>query len=148
MPNAALQQSGLSTKYNFCRYCGAQPLDVGKSVCSATCRAGLQRMASRLPMGEKSPWPVPRPTPRGRQPGPPPPPHKRQSERNKVVSDGLCAICKAPPGKRKLHFDHCHATGALRQMLCHSCNVGLGFFRDNPSLLREAATYIERHRPA
>ena len=42
--------------------------------------------------------------------------------------------------------DHCHATGKVRGLLCHPCNAGLGFYRDDPRLMREAAAYIERSR--
>lgn len=65
---------------------------------------------------------------------------------------GLCAICGNPPkpdGVRaasKLHVDHDHATGQLRELLCLNCNNGIGRFRDAPALLRAAADYIERHR--
>ena len=63
---------------------------------------------------------------------------------------GRCAICrKRPRGKspamRKLHVDHCHATGKRRELLCVPCNRGLGYFHDNPKDLRAAADYLERH---
>lgn len=54
--------------------------------------------------------------------------------------NGLCAIC-ATPG-RCLVLDHCHSSGRLRAMLCHTCNSGLGLFRDQPHLLRAAADYL------
>lgn len=65
---------------------------------------------------------------------------------------GLCAICGNPPkpdGVRaasRLHADHDHVTGRVRELLCNSCNNGLGRFKDDPALLRAAAEYIERHR--
>lgn len=60
---------------------------------------------------------------------------------------GLCALCGKPnPGKRKLAVDHCHATGVVRALLCSPCNTGLGYFRDDVSLLRAAAGYLEKHQ--
>lgn len=66
---------------------------------------------------------------------------------------GCCAICRAtePGGKsNQWHLDHDHryATNdrrGHRDILCHSCNVSLGGFRDSPGLLRAAAEYVERH---
>jgi recombination endonuclease VII len=55
-----------------------------------------------------------------------------------------CAICAAPPGKRDLHLDHDHSSGVVRGLLCHSCNVGLGFFKDNQVLLEKAIAYLAR----
>lgn len=56
-----------------------------------------------------------------------------------------CGICKAdlsqvPP--RHVHADHDHATGAPRGVLCHHCNVGLGYFRDSCERLRAALAYL------
>lgn len=50
-----------------------------------------------------------------------------------------CAICGA---ECDLVIDHCHSTGASRGRLCHHCNKGLGFFRDDPDLLRAAIAYL------
>jgi len=57
-----------------------------------------------------------------------------------------CSICRSRLTKRTSHVDHCHSTGVVRSVLCNTCNPGLGFFRDDPRLLRRAATYIEKHR--
>lgn len=60
-----------------------------------------------------------------------------------------CAICKTPHidenGKR-LFIDHNHTLGltAVRGLLCGPCNMGLGSFKDSPTILRAAAKYLER----
>ena len=61
------------------------------------------------------------------------------------ANNGLCAICGSPPGKRKLQLDHCHASGKLRGLLCHSCNVGLGSFKDDKEVMLRAIRYLEEH---
>src|SRR5262245_10090595 len=55
-----------------------------------------------------------------------------------------CAICKRS-GVR-LYIDHCHVTRIVRRLLCGKCNSGLGFFGDDPVLLRAAADYLEEAR--
>lgn len=57
-----------------------------------------------------------------------------------------CAICKEyiELWSKNTHIDHNHETGRVRGLLCLSCNTGLGHFKDNPNLLREAAAYLER----
>ncbi len=57
--------------------------------------------------------------------------------------NGKCAICREKPEGQTLCVDHCHATGKIRGLLCRSCNVGLGNFRDDPRLLRAAIAYLE-----
>lgn len=42
--------------------------------------------------------------------------------------NGVCAICGKPPGKRRLHIDHCHQTELIRGLLCTGCNTRLGWF--------------------
>lgn len=56
---------------------------------------------------------------------------------------GGCAICgKRPERVASLHLDHCHETGAIRGILCLSCNQGIGQFGDDPGLLDAAAGYL------
>ena len=59
---------------------------------------------------------------------------------------GRCALCDrhASEFDKSLAADHCHASGAKRQLLCRNCNVALGQFRDDAALLRRAADYIEK----
>ncbi len=66
-------------------------------------------------------------------------------EKMETAQGGRCAICKKEPTGRRLGVDHNHQTGAVRALLCRACNVGIGYFADSPTLLREAAAYIEKH---
>ena len=64
-----------------------------------------------------------------------------------AMQNGGCAICGAcTPGSRtkRFHVDHCHSTGRVRGLLCHLCNRMLGLSRDDTSILRAAAAYLER----
>jgi hypothetical protein len=65
---------------------------------------------------------------------------------------GGCAICGRPdPGiswGKNLHVDHCHKTGAVRGLLCQSCNTSIGRFGDDPEMLRKAIAYLERSAPS
>jgi hypothetical protein len=58
-----------------------------------------------------------------------------------------CRVCGHPQGKYKLHRDHCHATGKQRDLLCHGCNLALGFIKDDPETARALADYLEMHAP-
>lgn len=59
--------------------------------------------------------------------------------------EGCCAICKTLPNERKLHVDHCHTTGKVRQLLCSGCNTAIGALKEDPEIIRAAAAYVERH---
>lgn len=63
--------------------------------------------------------------------------------------DGLCAICAEPHSSgqgERLHVDHDHETGAVRALLCHSCNIGLGCFKDDTDRMMRAIAYLKHHR--
>lgn len=58
--------------------------------------------------------------------------------------DGRCAICFALPSPdAPLYVDHCHSTGAVRGLLCHPCNAGIGFLGDDPNRMTSAIRYLE-----
>lgn len=53
----------------------------------------------------------------------------------------VCMICEEECW-RALAIDHCHKKNIVRGFLCSACNSGLGYFRDNPKLLKKAAEYV------
>ena len=59
-----------------------------------------------------------------------------------------CAICGSKDTKIKkskyFSVDHDHKNGEVRGLLCHHCNVGLGHFQDNPTILFKAVDYLMR----
>lgn len=69
---------------------------------------------------------------------------------------GLCAICGNPESavkvrsqeKKWLSVDHDHVTGKIRELLCSSCNGGMGQLGDSIDLLRKVIAYLERHSAA
>lgn len=57
--------------------------------------------------------------------------------------NGMCSICKRTS---KLHVDHCHRSGKVRELLCGPCNNALGLFQDDASVLHLAIAYIQKWR--
>lgn len=65
-----------------------------------------------------------------------------------LSQDNSCPICKkefsfGEFGPDSPVVDHCHTGGHVRGIICNECNRGLGYFRDNPNALRNAASYLE-----
>lgn len=58
---------------------------------------------------------------------------------------GVCDICHQP-FNGKPHLDHDHATGRVRGLLCHGCNLGIGLLGDDPVRLESALEYLLVHR--
>lgn len=63
--------------------------------------------------------------------------------------NNCCAICKTknPSNKRKqtkyFCVDHCHKTGAVRGLLCSTCNSALGLLQDNTDIILSAFNYLD-----
>lgn len=65
---------------------------------------------------------------------------------------GGCAICGATPTPAEvLHVDHDHACcpsrkkscgKCVRGLLCSRCNLMIGYAKDDPTVLRQAVTYL------
>lgn len=58
---------------------------------------------------------------------------------------GRCGICDELVPADGINIDHCHSTGRIRAILCRSCNLALGFFKDDPGRMERAAEYIREH---
>lgn len=72
-----------------------------------------------------------------------------QIEARKSERDHRCDICRREckgDGVGALCVDHDHDTGAVRGMLCTSCNRGLGLFHDDERSLAAAISYLLAHR--
>jgi len=66
------------------------------------------------------------------------------------LAQPFCDLCRdlLPESSKHRHFDHDHATDKLRGVLCHSCNTGLGLFKDDPQRLIAAILYLSGGRNA
>ncbi|GAA0807266.1 endonuclease domain-containing protein [Spirilliplanes yamanashiensis] len=69
-----------------------------------------------------------------------------------VSQDGRCAICGEPETARgrggrprRLAVDHDRRTGAVRQLLCHRCNLITGAVAEHPALLDRVRDYLRGH---
>lgn len=67
-----------------------------------------------------------------------------QFTRQLIEQRGRCCICNHddPGGKGQWHIDHDHATGTLRGLLCHNCNLLLGHAKDSRTTLTNAISYL------
>ena len=70
----------------------------------------------------------------------------------KFEQNNKCSICKEEETRKgrggeicRLCIDHCHKTGKVRALLCHSCNTGIGKFKDDIVLLQKAIEYLKKH---
>lgn len=53
-----------------------------------------------------------------------------------------CAICDS---KDRLVIDHNHKTNTFRDVICHHCNMVLGFCKENISTLDKIKKYLKKH---
>lgn len=69
---------------------------------------------------------------------------RNQFNEMRIKQDFLCAICGRHESEshKGLHTDHCHQTKKIRGLLCSACNMGLGHFKDNVTLMTKAIKYL------
>lgn len=64
--------------------------------------------------------------------------------------NGQCALCPHQHVKgdqrKSLVVDHCHASGKIRGLLCHSCNRAIGLLKDDAERVQRAADYLRRNQ--
>jgi hypothetical protein len=61
---------------------------------------------------------------------------------------GVCAICgREPKPGKALHVDHNHETGAVRGLVCFSCNSALGNLHEDEQRISALLTYLIAHDP-
>jgi len=61
---------------------------------------------------------------------------------DRLMSNYECSICCAD---EDLVVDHNHDTGAVRGLLCHKCNLGIGHLDDSIERLEKALNYLKLH---
>ena len=60
----------------------------------------------------------------------------------------VCAVCGEPQRARHtklLCVDHNHETGQIRELLCHTCNVLLGYVEKDRSRVKKLVEYLKKH---
>lgn len=62
------------------------------------------------------------------------------------LQGGVCAICGGgpKPNRKRLDVDHDPLTSKIRGLLCGPCNRTIAQGRNNPTILRACADYLER----
>jgi hypothetical protein len=72
-------------------------------------------------------------------------------EFHKLIDDAgeFCPICgtKFEGVGAKMtapHIDHDHKNGKIRGIICSSCNLALGKFKDDPEIVEKAAAWLRR----
>jgi len=60
--------------------------------------------------------------------------------------NGCCAMCGRhwTNFSKRLHVDHNHITGKVRELLCVGCNMGLGFI-EKTGFVNMAKKYLKKH---
>jgi hypothetical protein len=69
----------------------------------------------------------------------------------RVLQNYCCVTCGKHEddcpnaGATALNVDHCHTSGAIRKLLCMSCNIALGKVEDSIVILENLIQYLKDH---
>jgi len=64
-----------------------------------------------------------------------------------LLQENKCIICDATfKNLRDACMDHCHKSKKVRDVLCRTCNSGLGHFKDSIQNLKSAIQYLIKHQ--
>ena len=69
----------------------------------------------------------------------------------KASQGGVCKLCGVDPTtdptkkSGSLCVDHCHKTKKIRGLLCRTCNMALGKFKESIPTLQNAIEYLQEH---
>lgn len=67
---------------------------------------------------------------------------RKLREANPPPPAGNCPICNNYT--KYWILDHCHFNNSFRGYICNSCNLGLGKFNDDMTLLKNAIEYLTK----
>lgn len=59
-----------------------------------------------------------------------------------IIQNNKCAICNE---EAKLHVDHNHNTGKVRELLCGNCNKAIGLLKEDINIIENVKKYLEKH---
>lgn len=63
------------------------------------------------------------------------------------IQENKCSICNNTFTNKNIPcVDHCHISKQVRSLLCKWCNRALGLFKDDPTICKMAAQYLEIHK--
>lgn len=70
-----------------------------------------------------------------------------EEEYDEMMSATHCPICgtefSLSKTRRKRNIDHCHKTGVVRGVVCHHCNLALGWFNHDIKVLESAIEWLK-----
>lgn len=70
---------------------------------------------------------------------------REEHKQRYVNQNGCCDMCKQPTPYEKINTDHHHDTNRTRGLICHRCNLVLGFMESQPESIKLGIEYLEKY---